>query len=686
MAAVLLPRARLRAVLVLNGADHHAQQTNLREAVQALAGAAAPAEVRHVGLGEAAARIAELARDADLSEVRGELRRSFGYTWSLQGTFGVRAPLKRQAARLERELIRDVEPWLALARKHPDVPALALEHAAWSTLLACHPHDTLCGCSVDAVARAMAARLEQGSAEAAGLRSDALHVLTGHDPDATARRREQWTPALIIRNRAPRPRAGIAEVALVTFERDVPVGPGSAFMEVQSAPDEPLSIDGGRVAYQVLSERTAYDRVEPFRAYPDQDRVRVKRAVAWVPQVPAYGLLSLPLAVGTPGSPEGTVRAGGDRETPWLENEQLRIAREADGTITLTELATGRQVSAVVRLEDVGDVGDTYTPSLVGEPIVKAASHAARIVHGGPLRGEIAAEFHLDAPVESSRSGRSDRLATIPIHVALTIDAGAPFARVRVVGVNTTRDHRLRVVFGTGVSDGSVWADAAFGPVNRVPVATLADTSREQPVPTDPLHRYVTVANDSLGATLYADGSTEYEVLPDGSIAVTLVRAVEELSRSDLPERPGHAGWPAPTPEAQCLGRFDAEFALMLHGPRTDAEIDRIERCADDALVPLVGHTIRALLRLPDPVQGFELEGKGLAFGTIKRSDDGEWIVLRCVNLRERAVQGSWLIAKDISEARLSRLDEAPGEPLPVDGNRVCFSAGRRAVVTVLVR
>ena len=65
--------------------------------------------------------------------------------------------------------------------------------------------------------------------------------------------------------------------------------------------------------------------------------------------------------------------------------------------------------------------------------------------------------------------------------------------------------------------------------------------------------------------TVYSDGLAEYEVTHEGTVAVTLVRAVGDLSRNDLPERPGHAGWPVSTPEAQMLGPFGGEFALFPH-------------------------------------------------------------------------------------------------------------------------
>jgi hypothetical protein len=345
LSATLIPRARLGAMLLLNGADHHAPQRGIGDAVGALAAAAAPIEVRRSGLGEASRGLVEQAsgRD-DLPEIRGELRRSFGYTWSLQGTFAVRAELKRRAVRLERTLVRDVEPWLALAHRLPGVPEAVLERGAWKTLLRCHPHDTLCGCSIDPVAHAMAARLDSAVAEATGLQTDALHTVLGHDPDAAIGARADWKPAVVMRNRAPRSRSGVAELELLTFVRDVPVGPGSAFAADSTTPDEPVAIDGG-IPFQLLDEGMRYDRLEPRRRYPDNDLVRVRRVAAWINDVPAYGITTL--AISTENSPEahGTVRGGGgEGDTPWVENEWLRVSREADGSLSLVEL-TGRRSS-----------------------------------------------------------------------------------------------------------------------------------------------------------------------------------------------------------------------------------------------------------------------------------------------------------------------------------------------------
>jgi alpha-mannosidase len=295
------------------------------------------------------------------------------------------------------------------------------------------------------------------------------------------------------------------------------------------------------------------------------------------------------------------------------------------------------------------------------------------------------ASWQLDIPAEGTRAGRSHDTEPTIVNVALTLDAGARFLRVHVWGENCARDHRLRVVFASGLAGGAVYADAAFAVMRRERIDAPA-AAAELPPPTAPLHRYVTLATEDRGMTLFSDGLAEYEAMANGAVAVTLLRAVGELSRNDLPERPGHAGWPVPTPEAQSLGRFEGRFAVMLHGAGNVAYADEIERIADDVLSPLTGATLRSALSIPEPVSGVALEGEGLAFSACKESEDGEWLVLRSVNLLEREVRGRWCIGFAPREARLGRLDETPGDMLFLDGDAVEFDASPRSVITILVR
>jgi alpha-mannosidase len=688
----LATRARLGVLLVQNGADHHGRQPRFTAAADALARVATPDRVVRSSLrtfSEALVRRAERTR---LTEVSGELRDSYGYTWTLQGTFATRAHQKRRNAAIERTLTREAEPWSALARRRGSADRGPLLRAAWKTLLQCHPHDTLCGCSSDEVARAMDVRLEDAASQASGLRDDALLDLADYDATAAREARDAWRPLLLVRNPAARPRGGVALVRIDSFLADVPVGPGSGGPVAPRQPGTPV-LDGGRVPLQVLHQRLRNDRLDFPRHYPDNDLVSSATAIAWVPTVEGYGTLALPIGEGSDAAvwPE-PVRARAER----IENGRLRLELDGAGSITLTDLRSGRRLTSVLEFETVRDSGDLYTHSPVDSPRRNGEFHGARLAHRGPLRATLEARWtiRVRGPVRPLPPGLDDDGPPLPrdegavsLTVRLTLDAESPFVQVRIRGVNGARDHRLRAVFATGLADAEVHADAAFAVVVRAPVvADREDAAIELPPPTAPLHRFVSLFTRDAGASLFSDGLAEYESNAAGEIAVTLVRAVGQLSRNDIPERPGHAGWPMSTPGAQCLGPIGAEFALLLHDPRSADTLDTIARVADDLLLPLRGTTLRSALAIPAPTSGVELRGRGLSVLAIKDSDDGDWLVLRCVNVTDEWLEGEWKLGVEINKARLARLDETPLEALAVHADAIAFSAAPHAVVTILAR
>ncbi|MHB1863602.1 MAG: glycoside hydrolase family 38 C-terminal domain-containing protein, partial [Gemmatimonadaceae bacterium] len=484
---------------------------------------------------------------------------------------------------------------------------------------------------------------------------------------------DAWRPHLVLRNPAARPRGGVAVVDIAQFLTHVSVGPGSAPPGPPHARRAKPRL-GGVAALQVLDREVRHERMESARAYPDDDLVEVTRAAVWVSELAGYGMRAH--AVGGRRSAAAAVPNPVRVVGRTMDNGRLVVAVRDGGVVQVQDVATGKVISDVLAVEDQDDAGDLYTASPRGA--VRGAQFVgARAVHRGPLRGTIEIRWRV-----VRRGG-----ARVALRARLSLDADSDILRVVVHGENGAADHRLRLRLNTGVDGASVFADAAFGPVERVPLRLTAEEQMvEAAPPTAPLHRYVSLFNAPRGATVFSDGLAEYEADGAGAVRVTLVRAVGQLSRADLPERPGHAGWPTPTAEAQCLGPLGAELALLLHGPRDAAVIARIERAAEDVLTPVTGHTIRALLASPPESAGLSLDGEGLAFSCAKESEDGAWMVLRCVNLLERVVRGRWKVGFAIAEARMSRLDETPGDAVTARGSVVEFEAAPRGVVTLLVR
>jgi alpha-mannosidase len=664
--AVMRPRATTGVALLLNGADHHARQLDQQEAVSALADAARPNVVRPSTLRNAAAEIVREARNMELPIVDGELRDSYGYTWTLQGTLGTRTAQKRQNAIAERLLLRDVEPWIALMNDGGNAATRALLTAAWRTLLRGHPHDTICGTSIDDVATALDERLKSTIIQAEGLREDAVFSLSDHDTARARAEPDAWRPVVVLRNPAARARGGVAELKLSATVANIAVGPGSATRQGLPKRITSWAVAGGPL--QILSRGEHVALTEDPRAYPRADRTVTIHALDWVERIGGYSIITREQrgGGGRVNVPNPVHASEGE-----LSNGIVRVMVNDASEVRLEYPSTGHVIENLLMFEDRRDVGDLYTPA-PREMLPVWTLRRVRLVHRGPLRGELALDY----------AGASGRCT-----LRLQLDANLPALRVRVEGENRAKDHRLRLQFMTELGGAATVADAAFYPVSRTPLKLSADQQRmEHVVASAPLHRWVARFSTNAGATIFSDGLAEYESHDDGSIAVTLVRAVGALSRPDLPERPGHAGWPADTPAAQSLGSFAAEFAVALHGADSPEVRDSIEQLADDVLLPIMGETLRSNLLEPHEVGGIELSGDGLVFSCAKPAQREGWIALRCVNRRDVSVQGTWKFGRTIVEAVRARLDETPEGTVSVNGQSIGFEAAPNEIVTVLVR
>ncbi|HEY9227623.1 MAG TPA: hypothetical protein VIP11_13290, partial [Gemmatimonadaceae bacterium] len=219
----LSARSTTNVLLIQNGADHHALQVGADAAIDALEAAGAADGVRRSSVRRFTESLLECVAKQHLAVVSGELRDSYGYTWALQGTFATRAHEKRLNARVERLLLRESEPWSALAA-HGGTSRRRLVESAWRNVLQSHPHDTLCGCSIDDVAFAMEQRLRSAHHEASGIRADAVADLIGHDPVTARDARDRWRPTVIVRNPAPRVRSGVAIVDVEQLVARIAVG------------------------------------------------------------------------------------------------------------------------------------------------------------------------------------------------------------------------------------------------------------------------------------------------------------------------------------------------------------------------------------------------------------------------------------------------------------------------------
>ncbi len=431
----------------------------------------------------------------------------------------------------------------------------------------------------------------------------------------------------------------------------------------------------GRIPLQPLGGTTAEERLDAPRHYPDQDEVDVRRVAFRAPALGGFGLGVLePARDARPGLESG-VRAGARS----LDNGLIAILVGRDGSVTLSDLRTRMLYPALLRLESSGDVGDTYTFAPPARDRVRRMRGPVRVraLAAGPLVGAL----EVMGAVVCAR-GR------VEVRLVLTMHAGSPALRCTLEYDNQATDHRLVLRLPSGVAGAPAVAGGPFGAVERSATAPSGTgTPLETPVRTAPAQRFVAVAERSRGLALLAPGFFEYELTAAGDLRMTVLRAVGQLSRADLPTRPGHAGWPTPTPEAQCLGADRLQFAVA---PVTDAALAAgtvLPELWEDVFLPPVAAWLRQATPLRPVAPDIRLEGAGLVFSSMKAAEDGDALVLRCYNARAAATDGRWRLGRPAAGAARVRADETRlGELLLEDGGRVIpFGAGPHEIVSVLV-
>src|SRR6266852_3136300 len=221
--ATLVERAAGKHIPVFVGADHHAPHPALPRLRDLLADLEPASAFRISRLDE----FFQAAESTPATPIEGELRWSYGYTWTLQGVHGTRAPLKRRHGQIELWLERIAEPLVALARLSGGRDRRPILDTAWRTLIRTQFHDTIAGCTADAVAAAAEHRLTEVAAYAAELTRGGLMDLAGHDPDVQRERADGSEPKLVLWNPVPRARGGVTVADITVFRHDVLVGPPS---------------------------------------------------------------------------------------------------------------------------------------------------------------------------------------------------------------------------------------------------------------------------------------------------------------------------------------------------------------------------------------------------------------------------------------------------------------------------
>jgi alpha-mannosidase len=485
------------------------------------------------------AYLSQFAPTEALETIAGELVDNSG-SFLLPGVYSSRMYLKQANRRLEHALVRQLEPLLAMAqgllpKDGADYPEQALA-LAWQTLMLNHPHDSICGCSVDAVHRENEVRFEQVDQLAQGLR---------HRTEQRFRQTLATGDEWIVLNTSGRPYTGVVPVT-----EDIPDG------------QAPSSLTQRASETTILQDEYLHDS----QRIPLSHLTKVRReGWIWAESIPPMGYVVLSRAQ-TQGK-QGPVPVLAD--CTRLENDQLRVSIDAQGRLSVERVNTGQRFENLLTFTDQPDHGDSYNSGPVPGTVPQVAIFTgSRVLQAGPLVGILELTHHFQG---------SDGLMVTQVR----LDAGSARLDFETTFINQTPQHKLQVLFNTGQPVRRVVAESHLGVVERsynpdyrevdlIPVAPMKELATN----TGPIQRFFS-AN---GQGFITEGLCEYEV-HQSSIAITLLRAFGALSSADTGVRGAQAGPPFETPEGQCLGRvFRCRYAWTPDGDDPSALFEMADR------------------------------------------------------------------------------------------------------------
>jgi mannosylglycerate hydrolase len=556
----VIDRLRARShgdtVLLMNGTDHVEADPHVPEAIARANEVFDDVEIEHGTLSDYVARVRTATGDK-LPAFRGEFNRS-RYAFGLQGVYSSRMYLNQANEWAQTLLECYAEPLSAWAWLLGEPYPAAFLDLAWRKLLQNHPHDDICGCSADAVHRENMARYGEVEQLGQTLARDACRAIMQRI-DRTA---PKGVPFVLF-NPTAWSRTETVEVEL-EFERgDVTA---DSFHLVDAA--------GQVVQQQCLNQAPRFE-TEVGRS----NDLQIVRLAVTLEALPACGYRVYYARRGP--APEPPALEQPVEVFPnGMENRYLRVEIQADGTLTLLDKGTGCSFEGLAYYVDDEDAGDTYDYSPCPNPeslSTRGKLASIRRLHAGPLQAsyEIAHTWLLPSALSQDRQRRSHERVSCPVTTMVTLRHDSRQVDLCTTVDNRARDHRLRVCFPTSIETGVAHADGHFDVLARpiAPQGMLTGAGWGQPpVPTRHQRYFVDLSDGEAGLGILNRGLAEYEVLPGGSgerntLAITLLRCVGYLSRGDgdMPTRPGLAGPPLPTPEAQCLGSHSFEYAILPH-------------------------------------------------------------------------------------------------------------------------
>lgn len=625
-------------LLFMNGVDHQPVQQDLSAALATARQLYPDYEFIHSNFADYIQALKQDLPD-DLSTIHGELTSQATDGWyTLANTSSSRVYLKQQNTQTERLLEDQVEPLLALSHTDSESNQDRLDYA-WHLLLQNHPHDSICGCSIDPVHQRMMTRFAAAQQIGESLSQHALNAFTANLN--TQSFTESAHPFMLMNTAGATKHESVqveVELKRALFKDGMPQAQYDQL--AAEIPDLPamqvIDAKGNSVAAKITNPHVRFNYELPDHAF------RVPFMALYVDvevaaDLPAFSWQTLAVVNGA------ATKLTAPQAVNEIANDRLTVRLEADHTVTVTDHQTGNVYRDALVFEDTGDMGNEYIYRQSADHLTltskdaeitnlntqaTASGQAMRfgLTWQVPSRAAASLDYERQAVIDITNrtSGRGKQLVALTLQVELRLDQDNRL-QVHVSGNNTAKDHRIRAVVTTGMHTTTHTAESIFEVVTR---NNAVGPNWQNP--TNPQHQqaFAGVSEAKRGIVVGNVGLNEYEVGQNGEfLAVTLLRCVGEM---------GDWGY-FETRDSQCLGEFTADFSIAFtNGSATEQLL--AQQAARAAQIPVISGLVPAQQAGLQQPEGTYLTVNDPSFAVTATKMVGQQLIVRGYNMTDQSV------------------------------------------------
>ncbi|MBQ7572765.1 MAG: alpha-mannosidase [Clostridia bacterium] len=614
--------------LLMNGSDSSTAQPQLVEIIKTAQQLFPDIELKLSTLEEYVEDFKRLVDKSKLKTIKGELRDGPAYKCSANA-LATRPKIKVLNKKAENAIFKIAEPLSVMEDQYNS----AFLDKAVDYLLLSHPHDSINGVTQDKTADDTVYRLNQALEIAETVSNTACKNIvknidfSGYDDDDMI---------IVLFNTLP-------------YKRNETIKLYIDFPQTMNVWDFDIYDGDRKLDKQIISRKEVVTPVSNLHTRPLPYEVDRFEVVMETGNMPAMGYKTV-RAVKTEDLNRKTVfwhdmrkYSGNELITGvnTMENEFLKARVEQNGTLTLTEKATGREYKNLNYFEETGDHGDywIYYPPYHNKTYNTLGANAQIwYEENGELSSTICARIKMNVPsygiinknMVEGESKRSGELTEIEIKTYYTLKKGARAVEVKTVINNTAKDHRMRAMFDTGIKTSTAKSAGHFYVDER---STAPAGDRYYPEMQTLPKGYYTTLEDEHGGFSFVDNCTcEYEATKDGKLAITLFRGVRNIictefrSAGVFPHEDGGQSLGELTFN-YCIYPFNRNETKML-AEKLSAPVKAVQTSKGDGKR---GDTA-SFLEIPDE----------LVLTALKKAEDSNNLIIRLFNPTKQSVTGEF--------------------------------------------